>query len=149
MRVTAIDLPLVTPITQKIVEEEKATDRVKVIAADVLSGPLPGSYDVVVLRGLLQVLSSEDARTAVKNVGAAMNPGGTIYIIAQILDDSRISPLEAVRYNLIFINTFDAGESYTEQQHRDWLTAAGFVDIKRSNSLLPDEHGLIVARMPP
>jgi 2-polyprenyl-3-methyl-5-hydroxy-6-metoxy-1,4-benzoquinol methylase len=149
MRVTAIDLPLVTPIAQKIVEEEGTTDRVKVVAADVLSGPLPGSYDVVVLRGLLQVLSSEDARTAVKNVGAAMNPGGTIYIIAQILDDSRISPLEAVRYNLIFINTFDAGESYTEQQHRDWLTAAGFVDIKRSNSLLPDEHGLIVARMPP
>jgi 2-hydroxy-4-(methylsulfanyl)butanoate S-methyltransferase len=102
MQVTAIDLPLVTPITKKIVNEEGATDRVKVMAADVLSGPLPGSYDVVVLRGLLQVLSLENARLAVKNVGAAMNPGGRIYIVAQILDGSRISPLEAVGFNLLF-----------------------------------------------
>jgi SAM-dependent methyltransferase len=116
------------------------------MAADVLNGPLPGSYDVVVLRGLLQVLPSEDARLAVKNIGAAMNPGGTIYIVAQILDDSRTSPLEAVGFNLIFINTFDAGESYTEQEHKDWLTAAGFVDIERANFLLPDEHGLMTAR---
>ena len=114
MQVTAIDLPVVTPIAKKIVEEEEATDRVKVMAADALNGPLPGSYDVVVLRGLLQVLPSEDARLAVKNIGAAMNPGGTIYIVAQILDDSRTSPLEAVEFNLLCINTFDAGESYTE-----------------------------------
>jgi 2-hydroxy-4-(methylsulfanyl)butanoate S-methyltransferase len=146
MQVAAIDLPLVTPIAQKIVEEEGATDRVKVIAADVLDGPLPGSYDVVVVRGLLQVLPSEAARLAVKNIAAALNPEGTIYIIAQILDDSRISPLEAVGFNLIFINTFDAGESYTEQEHRDWLTAAGLVDIGRANFLLPDEHGLMTAR---
>jgi hypothetical protein len=43
------------------------------MTADVLSGPLTGSYDAVVLRGLLQVLSSEDARLAVKNIGAAIN----------------------------------------------------------------------------
>ena len=146
MQVTAIDLPLVTPIAKKIVEEEEGTDRVKVMAADVLNGPLPGSYDVVVLRGLLQVLPSEDARLAVKNIGAAMNPGGTIYIVAQILDDSRTSPLEAVEFNLLCINTFDAGESYTEEEHRAWLSEAGFVDIERANFLLPDGHGLMTAR---
>ena len=146
MQATAIDLPLVTPIAQKIVEEEGATDRVKVMAADVLSGPLPGSYDAVVLRALLQVLSPEDARLAVKNIGAAMNPGGKIYIVAQILDDSRISPPEAVGFNLTFINRFDAGESYTEQEHRDWLSEAGFVDVERANFLLADEHGLMTAR---
>jgi SAM-dependent methyltransferase len=146
MQVTAIDLPVVTPIAKKIVEEEEATDRVKVMAADALNGPLPGSYDVVVLRGLLQVLPSEDARLAMKNIGAATNPGGTIYIVAQILDDSRTSPLEAVEFNLLCINTFDAGESYTEAEHRAWLGEAGFMDIERANFLLPDGHGLMTAR---
>ncbi len=146
MQATAIDLPLVTPIAQKIVEEEGATDCVTVIAADVLSGPLPGSYDVAVLRALLQVLSSEDARRAVKNIGAAINPGGAIYIIGQILNDSRTSPLEAVGFNLVFINLFDAGESYTEQEHREWLSEAGFVDIERANFLLVDGFGLMTAR---
>jgi cyclopropane fatty-acyl-phospholipid synthase-like methyltransferase len=148
IKATAIDLPLVAPIAQKIVAEEGATDRVHVLAADLLSGPLPGSYDTVILRGVLQCLSAEEARLAVKNIAAAVNPGGTLFIVAQILDDSRISPLEALGYNLIFINTFDAGESYTEQEHRAWLTEAGFVHIERANFLLPDEHGLMTARKP-
>jgi SAM-dependent methyltransferase len=146
MRTTAIDLPMVTPIAQKIVEEKGMTDRVKVIAADVLSGVLPGSYDTAVLRGLLQVLSAEDAQLAVKNIGEAVTPGGKLYVIGQILDDSRTAPLEALGFNLVFINTYDAGESYTEQEYRDWLSEAGFVDIERAKFLLPDGDGLMTAR---
>lgn len=146
MRTTAIDLPTVTPIAQKIVEENGMTDRVKVIAANVLSGVLPGSYDTVVLKGLLHVLSAEDARLAVKNIGAAVTPGGKIYIVGQILDDSRTAPLEAVGFNLVFINTYDAGESHAEKEYRTWLTEAGLVDIQRANFLLPDGDGLMMAR---
>ena len=91
LQATAIDLPRVTRIAQKVIEEEGMTDRVKVIVADVLSGPLPGLYDVAILRNLLQVLALRDARLAVNNIGAAIKPGGTIYIIGQILDDSRTS----------------------------------------------------------
>jgi hypothetical protein len=148
MQATAIDLPLVAPIAQKVIEEEGMSDRVKVMAADVLSGPLPGLYEVAVLRNLLQVLSLKDASLAVKNIGAAIKPGGMIYIVAQILDDCRTSPLEAVGFNLNFINLFDAGESYTEQEHRSWLSDAGFVDIERANFLLPDGEGVMTARKP-
>jgi cyclopropane fatty-acyl-phospholipid synthase-like methyltransferase len=143
---TAIDLPQVAPIAQKIVEEEGVTERVKVVAADVLSAPLPGSYDVAVLRSFLQVFSPEDACLAMKHVGAAVKPDGKIYVIGQILDNSRRSPLPAVGFNLNFINHYDAGESYTEQEHRDWLTDAGFIDIERANFLLDDGSGLMTAR---
>jgi SAM-dependent methyltransferase len=148
IQATAIDLPLVISIAQKVVEEENMAHRVQVIAADVLSGPLPGLYDVAILRNLLQVLSIRDARLAVNNIGAAIKPGGTIYIVGQILDDCRTSPLEAVGFNLNFINLFDGGESYTEQEHRIWLTDAGFVDIERANFLLPDGEGVMTARKP-
>ena len=146
IKATAIDLPQVTPIAQKIVQEEGATERVKVIAADVVNGPLPGSYDVAVLRALLQVLSAQDAGLAVKHIGTALKPGGKIYIIGQILDDSRISPPEAVGFNLAFINTYDAGESYTEKEHREWLSEAGFVEIERAGFRLGDGSGLMTAR---
>ena len=148
MQATAIDLPQVTPIARKVIEEEGMTDRVKVIAADVLSGPLPGLYDVAILRNVLQVLSLSDARLAVRNIGAAINPGGMIYIIGQVLDDCRTSPLEAVGFNLNFINHFDVGESYTEREHREWLNEAGFVDIERANFLLLGGEGVMTARKP-
>jgi hypothetical protein len=56
---------------------------------------------------------------ALKNIAAAINPGGKLFLVGQILDNSRTSPPEAVGYNLVFINSFEAGESYTEQEHRD------------------------------
>lgn len=148
MRATAIDLPQITPITQKIVSEEAAADHIKVLTADVLSGPLPGRYDAAILRALLQVLSAEEACLALKNLAPAVNAGGTIYILGQILDDSRTSPPEAVGFNLTFINTFDAGESYTEHEHREWLSEAGFVDIERAKTPLAQGLGLITARKP-
>jgi cyclopropane fatty-acyl-phospholipid synthase-like methyltransferase len=141
---TAIDLASVTPITQKIVHEEGAAERVKVVAANAVEGPLPGSYDTAVLKAFLQVLSAQDARRALQNVSNVLNPGGRLFIIGQILDDSRLSPLDAVAFNLTFINFFDSGESYTDSEHRDWLTAAGFVDIERFP--LADGGSLITAR---
>jgi cyclopropane fatty-acyl-phospholipid synthase-like methyltransferase len=143
IKATAIDLPQVVPIAEKIVEEQSAADRVKVIGADLLSGPLPGSYDVAVLRGFLQVFFSADARLALTHIAAAVNSGGKIYIIGQILDDLHTSPLEAVGFNLTFINMFEAGESHTESERRDWLSAAGFIEIKRENFLFPDGSGVM------
>ena len=145
IKATAIDLPQVAPIAQKIIDEQAAAGRVKVLAANVLSGPLPGSYDAAILRAFLQVFSPADARQALKHVGAALNPGGKIFIIGQILDDSRTSPLEAVGFNLAFINMLEAGESHTEGEHREWLTEAGFVAIERADFLL-DGSGLMTAR---
>ncbi len=146
LQVTAIDLPEITPITQRIVNEENAAARVNVMAADVLGGPLPGSYDIAVLRALLQVLSAPDARRAIKNTAAALNPGGQMFIIGQILDDSRISPSESVGFNLNFINSFDAGEAYTEGEHRKWLSEAGFVEIEHPSYTLAGGNGLITAQ---
>lgn len=83
---------------------------------------------------------------AVKHIGAALNPGGKIYIIGQILDDSRLSPPEAVGFNLSFINQYDAGESYTEKKYREWLSEAGFVEIERANFLLSDGSGFMTAQ---
>jgi Methyltransferase domain len=100
-------------LLKRLWKRKGVSERVNVVAADVLSDPLAGSYDVAVMKGLLHVLSPQDARRALKHISAAVNPGGTIYIIGQILDDSRLSPLEAVGFNLTFINVFDAGESYT------------------------------------
>lgn len=124
------------------------TERVRVIAADVVNRSLPETYDVAVLKSFLQVLSADNARKVIRNVAAALNPGGKIYIIGQVLDDSRTAPVEAVGFNLLFLNTFDEGESFTESEHRGWLAEAGLVNIQRSNFLIGDGSGLMTAQKP-
>lgn len=142
------DLPKVLPIAKKIVAEHGLTDRVEVIAVDVVNESLPGTYDAAVLRNFLQVLSADNARKAVRYTAAALNPGGKIYIAGQVLDDSPTSPVEAVGFNLLFLNLFDEGESFTESEHHGWLAEAGLVNIQRSNFLLADGNGFITAQKP-
>jgi len=146
IRATVVDLPSVTPVTRRLVKEADATDRVRVMTADVVRGHLKGSFDVVVLRAFIQVLSPDQARRALKNVGEVVNPGGVIYILGHILDNSRISPLEEVGHGIVYLNVYDAPAPYTEQEHKDWLTEAGFRQIERDT--LPNGDGVIRARNP-
>ena len=48
--------------------------------------------------------------------------------------------------NLFFLNVFDEGQVYTEQEHRDWLADAGFEHYERL--LLPNNMSMVSARKP-
>ena len=147
IRATVADVSNVTPITQRFVTEAGVSDRVKVITANVVEAALHGSFDAVVLRSFIQVLSPNDAQRALKNINATIAPGGVIYILGiGILDNSRISPRAAAITNTIFINIYDEGQAYTEDEYHDWLAAAGFVNFKRDT--LQDGSGIITAQKP-
>ncbi len=147
LHATVVDLPTVTQVTQRFLDEAGASGRVSVVAADVVSGPLAGPFDVAVMRAFIQVLSPEEAQSAIKKVADVLEPGGELYILGTgIVDDSRVSPPESVLFNLVFVNVYDGGEAYTEQQYRDWLDEAGLVDFQRVT--LPNGSGIISARKP-
>ena len=148
IKATVVDLPEVTPITRRFIADAGASDRVEVMAADVIEGPLEGSFDLAVVRAFIQVLSPYEARSAIQNVSRVIKSGGAIYIIGTgILDNSRTSPPEAVAFNLVFLNIYDGGQAYTEEEHRAWLTEAGFTEgFERVT--LPNGSGIIIARKP-
>ena len=132
LQATVVDLPSVTPITQRIVAEVGAADRVQVMTADVVREPLSGSFDVAVLKALINVLSPEQAGQVLHNVSQVIKPGGAIYIVGGLaLDNSRLSPPDLVTFNILMINLYEGGQLYTEKEHKDWLTEAGFEDIQR------------------
>jgi hypothetical protein len=128
---TVVDLPEVTQITEQFVMDADASGRVKVVSADLTCDPLPGMHDVAILSSVIQTLSAEEARQVINNVGKVINPGGWLYIFGGgMLENSRLLPKSSVEWNLVFINVYDNGQSYTEDEHRDWLREAGFEDLK-------------------
>ena len=146
IRATVIDLPAVTPIAQRIVGESAAADRISASPVNVVVGPIRGAYDVAVLRSLIQVLSPDDAVPLLRNVYAALNPGGVIHIIGHIVDDSRTSPIGAVEFSLIALTAYDEGQAFAEEEYARWLYEAGFEGFAR----VPLSAGisLITARKP-
>ena len=144
LRVTVADLPNVVPITRRFIREAGLEDRVEAIAADVVHEPPTGTYAAAVMRAFLQVLSPDEARAALRNVGEAVRPGGKIYIVGNILDDSRLAPTHSVAMNMVFLNFYDGGQAYTESEHRAWLAEAGFVHF-RNEAAMADGTGVCIA----
>ena len=131
VKATVVELPRVAAIARRRVSESGFGDRVRVIAADVTSGPLQGAFDVAMLRNFVQVLPEEEVAVVLAHLFAALRPGGDVYINGDIIDDNRTTPAETVAFNLVFVNLYDAGQAYTQSEYSGWLRAAGFVDVER------------------
>ena len=96
-----------------------------------VEGPFPGSYDVAVLRSFIQVLSPDYAQRALRHINQSIEPGGSLFILGTILDESRLAPSFAVSSNLNYLNIYDEGRAYTEGEYRAWLEEAGFQMLGR------------------
>jgi cyclopropane fatty-acyl-phospholipid synthase-like methyltransferase len=143
---TVVDLPATTTVTEHYVKDSDFADRVRVKACDVVEGTLEGSYDAVIMKSFIQVLNPDQARRALANIQRVTEPGGSVYILGAVLDDSRLSPLEAVGSSLNFLNIYDGGQSYTQAEYRGWLAEAGFDVVERV--VVSDGSSIIAARKP-
>ena len=146
IQATVVDLPSTIPHTQKYLETVGASDRVSVHSANIVEGPFLGSYDVAVMKSIIQVLSADHARSALRHVNQSLEPGGTLFILGTILDDSRLAPSYAVSSNLSYLNIYDEGRAYTEGEYRAWLEEAGFVFLERV--VVEDGTSIIKAQKP-
>ena len=143
---TIIDLPRVAPTARAMVREAKLGDRIEVVDGDICRDVPPGRFDVAVLRNLIQVLGPDQARSALRNVGAAVEPGGSLIIAGHVLEDNRLAPAAALRINLAFVSIYDAGQAYTEGEHRSWLAQAGFADVEVHYGASPGGASIVTAR---
>jgi hypothetical protein len=128
---TVADLPGVARIADRYIAEAGCDNRLRTVGCDLLSGPLPGTFDVAVMRALLQVLGPPECRKLLCNVRPALAPGAKLFIIGQIIDDDRTHPETVATFNLIFLSFYGHHGIHTESEHRDWLETAGFHDIER------------------
>jgi len=135
------ELASVIPVAEALLKEQGM--EADVLEWNVLEGPCELSFDAVILRALIQVLSPEDARDAIMNIGASVNKGGSVFVLGHVMDNSRTSPVEEVGWYLINLNWEDEAGYYAEEDYIEMLQEAGFRDIQRER--LPNGDGLIHA----
>ncbi|MEX2481737.1 MAG: methyltransferase [Gammaproteobacteria bacterium] len=142
LRATVAELANVAPVTRECIAESGLGERIEVIEADLVTTVPAGTYDAVVLRSVLQVLSAADAAAALAHATRALRAGGECFVVGRMLDDSRLTPIEAVAVNVMFLNVYDDGQAYTESDYRTWFEAAGL----KGNERLPLAGGYSIMR---
>ncbi len=142
---TLVDLPEVIAVTPEFVKQSSASERIQLLAADLTAAPIEGYFDVAIMRSLIQVLSLEQAQAILKNTYASLAPVGSLYVVGRIRQNNRLAPASAVAHSLVFLNTYDEGQAYTEEEYFTWLRQAGFCNLNIQYEITQDGSSMITA----
>lgn len=130
LKLTLLELAASIDLAKELLANEPLADGMNFEIGDIVQAPSATTHDLAILKAVIQVLSSQAAAAAIRNAHASLNSGGRLFISGVgILDDDRLSPTDAVFYNLTFMNIYSDGASYTRSEYSRWLSDAGFVDI--------------------
>jgi SAM-dependent methyltransferase len=151
---TVLDRPAVLAIAEECLEDfcrEKNADladfrrRVRFHPGDMLADELPRA-DVVLAFSLFHDWPGETCEILAGRFAGALNPGGTLWVHDEFLDDTLDGPLEAALYGaqLFWITK---GRIYSRAEHRAWFEKAG---LKPLDARVPTalNYSLIAAGKP-
>ncbi len=142
------DLPTTRPFAQKTINKFNISEKVSFVTGDYTQEQffLEQEFDAAWLSHILHGEGPDMAKKVIKRAVDALKPGGQIFIHEFILDDGGDSPLFPALFSLnMFLGT-PSGQSYTEKELRDMLTAQGVGEICRLDFKGPTESGILVGR---
>jgi SAM-dependent methyltransferase len=138
-----LDLEPVTLIARRHIEAAGLAGRIRARAGDLRSDPLGNSeYDLVYVSAINHMLDEDENRDLVRRCFQACAPGGRMVIREFVLNSDRTAPKHAALFALNMLVGTRAGNSYTEDEYRDWLAQSGFEDVRHVR--LPGTSDLII-----
>ncbi len=124
------DRPAVLEIAREVASRYDAAERVHYQPLDLTHEEISGGYDVVLVSNALHVLGESESRRLLSRLCAAVNPGGSLVVQAQYLDDDRRGARWPVLLDLALLCTTPAGRNHTVAETRDWMAEAGFRKVE-------------------
>jgi ubiquinone/menaquinone biosynthesis C-methylase UbiE len=144
-RVTVADFPeVIEKSTKQFANREAVRDRYDYLPGDfrqVDFGEL--RYDVALLGHICHGIGAAGTRTLFARIHRALKPGGQLLIAELIADDERKTMSVALIFAVLMLANTEQGDTFTLQEYREWLEAAGFRDIHTIEAPAPSP--LIVA----
>jgi SAM-dependent methyltransferase len=102
-------------------------EELNVVAADFNRDPLPaGPFDIVLLSNVIHIYDEVAVRALFGRVVDVLRPGGLVAIAEFLRGRSSRAGFLALQMLL----KSDAGDTYSEEQLRDWMAEAGLADIR-------------------
>lgn len=129
LRAIVFDLPPVVEVTREFIASHGLGDRVSAQAGDFTHDPLPGGSDVVIMASNLPQYSREIIQRIVARAFAALEPGGEMHLIGEMLDPERTGPRDPALWGLAEALWASTGIAHSVTECRGYLQHAGFRDV--------------------
>jgi 3-hydroxy-5-methyl-1-naphthoate 3-O-methyltransferase len=125
---TVLEKPPVDRITTSAIGKRGFSDRVDVVASDMLAAPLPAGFDAHLFSNVLHDWDVAVVKQLIAKSFAALEPGGVLIIHDAHLDDQKAGPLHVAEYSVMLMHSTE-GRCYGAGEMREFLLEAGFSNV--------------------
>jgi len=126
IRAIVLDLPPVVEVAKEFIARHDLSERVATVAADFTRDPFPRGADVVVMASNLPQYAPVVVQEVVGKAFEALEPGGEMHLVGEMLNDDRKGPLLAALYALYEAIFDSGGVAHTVGECIGYLRQAGF-----------------------
>jgi 3-hydroxy-5-methyl-1-naphthoate 3-O-methyltransferase len=128
LRATVLEKPPVDAIASRLLARRGFSDRVSVIASDMLSVPFPSGFDTHLLSNVLHDWDVPVVKQLIEKSFAALAPNGLLVIHDAHLNEEKSGPLHVAEYSVMLMHSTE-GRCYAAAEMRRWLEEAGFTSV--------------------
>jgi predicted O-methyltransferase YrrM len=130
LQAVVLDRAEVLPIARRHIRAAGLSNRIRTQAGDLRRDELGEGFDLVLLSAICHMLSPEQNQDLLRRCWRALVSGGRVVIRDFVLDRSKTRPPRAALFSLNMLVNTDGGASYSREEYREWLKAAGFRGIR-------------------
>jgi SAM-dependent methyltransferase len=123
------DLPVVGPVFEEYVSSHGLQDRLRFYPGDFFTQPCP-TADVLVMGHILHDWDLERKRELLAKCYEALRPGGCLIVYDAMIDDERRQNVFGLLMSLNMLIETPGGFDYTGAQCCEWMTEAGFTQVR-------------------
>lgn len=149
LRATVLELPGIAAVGRELVAAQGMAERVvhrdTDVFSDALGAELGGGHDAVLVSGLLHREPAEACKALLGHLRESLDPGGVIYIVDVMRDQTRIGPPFAALFGLNMFLTSERGGCHADVDHVAWLEELGFTDAVITRPTPPMVHTVVRA----
>ncbi len=148
LKSTVIDLPGVVKVADELIEQQGMFDRVRTIPGSYHEIEFPGDKDAVLFFGMLHQESPEDIVKLFKKAYDALTPGGRVYVMDMMTDDTHTQPTFSALFAVNMALTTTNGWVFSDKELQGWLEGVGFEAFSIKPLPKPMPHWLATATKP-
>ncbi len=143
IRATVLDKAPVDRIAARNIEARGLSERVDVIACDMLNEKWPRGYDAHLISNVLHDWAEPVVLQLLKASAEALPTNGLIIIHDAFLNEDKSGPLPVAAYSVLLMHATE-GRCYGVGEVREWLDGLGFGDI--TSEVTAADRGVMTAR---
>ena len=128
---TIFDLPDVTPLSRRFVEENGLASQIDYVSGDMNKDELPSdNYDVIFISAIIHMLSPEQNLALMQKAARASAAGGSVVVQDFVMDEDRVRPPHGAMFALNMLVGTSGGDTYTESEITEWMEASGLHNVR-------------------